>query len=101
MSWVKLSQYCRLSGDTPEAVYTKRRRGIWLEGREAKIAGDGSLWVSLDAVNEWVKTSSPALRSGAGRPKTASGSISLSVESNAENHSKWSRHRRTSATQRD
>src|SRR5262245_45063097 len=98
MNWVKLSKYCCLSGDTPEAVYTKRRRGIWLDGRESKVAGDGSMWVNLDAVNEWVNTSSLALRSGAEKPEAPFASTSRSAESSAEKRLDWNRHRRTSGT---
>ena len=68
--WVKLSKYCELTGDTEDAVHAKLRRGIWLQGRECKLAGDGKIWVNLPAVEEWVETSSPESRSGTTKTKT-------------------------------
>lgn len=53
--WVKLKKYCELSGDTPEAVRNRRRRGVWLDGKQAKCAPDGNLWINLQKVQEWVE----------------------------------------------
>lgn len=54
MKWVKLGKYCELSGDTEDAVYNRRRKGVWLDGRECKLV-HGSLWVNTEAVNEWIE----------------------------------------------
>lgn len=55
MKWVKLAKYCDLSGDTPDAVYAKNRRRIWLEGVHYRKAPDGCLWINTDEVNKWVE----------------------------------------------
>ena len=55
MNWVKLPKYCELTGDTPDAVHAKRRKGQWLDGVHCKIAPDGNLWVNLEAVERWVQ----------------------------------------------
>jgi hypothetical protein len=44
MRWVKLSKYCELSGDTANAVHSKRKKGQFLDGVHCKIASDGNLW---------------------------------------------------------
>ncbi|MTI12421.1 excisionase [Sansalvadorimonas verongulae] len=53
MQWVRLSKYCELSGETRNTVNHKKKAGLWLEGREYRVAGDGCLWINLDAVNHW------------------------------------------------
>ena len=55
MKWVKLKKYCELSGDTSNAVHAKRRKGIWLDGRECRVAPDGNLWINLTEVEQWVE----------------------------------------------
>ncbi len=51
MPWVKLRKYCELSGETADAVHSKRRKGMWADGIHCRIAGDGNLWVNLDEVD--------------------------------------------------
>lgn len=53
--WVKLSRYCELTGDTRDAVYSKRARRIWSDGLHCKMAPDGVLWVNLEEVEKWVE----------------------------------------------
>ena len=55
LQWVKLNKYYELSGETRNTVYKKRRNGLWLEGREYRIADDGVMWVNLEAVNSWAE----------------------------------------------
>lgn len=76
MKWVRLSKYCETSGDTEDAVHARRRTGIWLDDVHVKIAGDGKLWVNLEAVQEWVETSSRESRQGrvSAAVRSASGS---------------------------
>jgi hypothetical protein len=62
MSWVKLRKYCELSGETADAVHSKRRKGMWADGIHCRIAGDGNLWINLDEVDRWVATSKPVPR---------------------------------------
>ena len=55
LTWVKLNRYCELSGETKEAVYAKRKDGVWLEGIQSKIGPDGNIWVNLTEVDLWVQ----------------------------------------------
>jgi len=59
MKWVKLSKYCELSGDTPDAVYAKNRRHIWKEGAHYRKAADGCIWINTEEVDKWAETSHP------------------------------------------
>ena len=52
--WVKLNKYCDLTGDTPDAVYAKRNKGLWVEGTHSQIGPDGKLWINLPEVQKWV-----------------------------------------------
>ncbi|MBW7567842.1 hypothetical protein KIF53_15655 [Chromobacterium subtsugae] len=54
MKWVTLTKYCEDSGDTKDAVYNRRRRGTWLDGRECKLVS-GKLWVNTEAVKKWIE----------------------------------------------
>lgn len=54
---VKLSRYCELTGDTPDAVHMRRRRGEWVDGRHCHIIGGRRLWIDLAEVNAWVRSS--------------------------------------------
>lgn len=55
--WVKLNRYCEMSGDTSDAVHAKRKKGIWLDGVQCRIAPDRRLWINVEAVNNWVESS--------------------------------------------
>ena len=55
MKWVKLKKYCELSGDTPHAVHARRRKGIWLDEIQCRLAPDGKLWINLVEVEKWVE----------------------------------------------
>jgi len=46
LKWLKLKHYCALSGDSPDAVHAKRRRGQWLDVVQCRIAP----WVNLTEV---------------------------------------------------
>lgn len=52
--WVKLMKYCELTGDTPDAVHSKRRKGQFVDGVHCRLAPDGNIWVNLEAVDAWV-----------------------------------------------
>lgn len=63
MKWVRLKKYCELSGDTPDAVHARRKRGIWLDHSQCQIGPDGKLWINLEEVEQWIENgrkSSPA-----------------------------------------
>jgi len=53
LNWVKLGRYVELSGDTADAVQSRRKTGKWLDGRECKMV-DGRLWIDLRAVETWI-----------------------------------------------
>jgi len=55
MKWIKLSKYTELSGDTSNAVHAKRKKGIWLDGKQCKIGPDGKLWINTQEVESWVE----------------------------------------------
>jgi hypothetical protein len=54
--WVKLNRYCELSGESKEAVYTKRKNGIWIDGMQYKRGPDGNVWINLMEVELWIQT---------------------------------------------
>lgn len=54
LTWVKLERYVELSGDSVDAVQSRRRIGKWIDGKQCKIV-DGRLWVNIPAVEEWVE----------------------------------------------
>jgi hypothetical protein len=63
LTWVKLDRYVELSGDSVDAVQSRRRVGKWIDGLQCKIV-DGRLWINLPAVEEWIEkwdASSPSL----------------------------------------
>jgi hypothetical protein len=43
-----------LSGDSVDAVQSRRRVGKWIDGKQCKIV-DGRLWINIPAVEEWVE----------------------------------------------
>jgi len=55
--WVTMAEWCRLSGDSPDAVYTRRARGIWRDGVECSKPKGGGLWVNLIAAAAWASRS--------------------------------------------
>ena len=52
---VKLTRYCELTGDTPDAVHMRRRRGEWVDGRHCYLIGGRRLWIDLTEVNAWLR----------------------------------------------
>lgn len=64
MKWVRLSEWCKQTGDTEDAVHARRRAGIWLEDVHCRKAGDGRIWINTEAARQWVETSSPQAKAG-------------------------------------
>lgn len=62
MNWMKLNKYCELTGDTPDSVQKKRKRGIWVDGVQCKPAPDGNIWVDKDAVDQWVMNGNKSIQ---------------------------------------
>jgi hypothetical protein len=60
MKWVKLSKYSDMSGDSPDAVHAKRKKGQFVDGVHCKIAADGNLWINTEMVEKWVEQGSKA-----------------------------------------
>lgn len=58
ISWVKVEKYAEITGDSVDAVMSRRKAGKWLDGNQCKIV-DGRLWVSLPAAEKWVETWQP------------------------------------------
>lgn len=57
LRWMKLDQYCSLSGDTRGAVHARRRKGQWFDGKHCRVGPDGNLWINPEEVNKWVESS--------------------------------------------
>lgn len=56
ISWVRLSKYCELTGETRNSVRVKIDRGHWLDGRHfKKLPADRKIWINLKAVDEWLE----------------------------------------------
>ena len=54
MKWVKLPRYCELTGDTPNAVHARRKKGTWLDGVHCQVRSN-TLWINTEAVERWVE----------------------------------------------
>ena len=53
---IKLNRYCELTGDTPDAVHMRRRRGEWIDGRHCHLISGRRLWINLAEVSAWVRS---------------------------------------------
>ena len=53
MSWVKLKKYCENSGDTADAVHSRRKRGLWLDGKHCQVK-QRRLWINTEEVAQWI-----------------------------------------------
>lgn len=54
IKWVKLRQWCRLTGDTHHAVHARRKKGIWLEGVHCQVRRH-VLWINTEEVERWIE----------------------------------------------
>lgn len=55
--WVRVEAYCALTGETKKAVFRRREKGQWRDGKHTKIA-NGRLWVNLIEADLWVESKS-------------------------------------------
>ena len=55
LKWVKLSQWCNLTGDTRDAVHARRKTGKWADGVHCKVR-DGNLWINVVEGQKWVES---------------------------------------------
>jgi hypothetical protein len=51
---VRLEKWCTITGDTKDAVYSRKRDGKWAEGIHC-IMRDGRLWVNYSEAMKWLK----------------------------------------------
>lgn len=66
--WVRINKYTEVKGDTADAVEKRLRTGIWLRDIHARRPeGSATLWVNLDAVEDWAAGKKPAHQHGDGR----------------------------------
>jgi len=53
---VPLDKYCELSGESPDTVRQRIKRGIWVKGVHAiKPPHIRDLWIDLEAVEKWIR----------------------------------------------
>lgn len=51
--WVPLDCYVAAYHETKEAVWSRRRRGVWQDDVHLRELKGGGIWVNLLAVNRW------------------------------------------------
>ena len=56
IKWIKLKQFCNLTGITEMAVRKKRHEGRWGE-QIVKTARDGMLYVNIEEYQKWIEQS--------------------------------------------
>lgn len=54
--WVLLAEHCRRTGETPQTVHTRRKRGIWLDGKHTMLATKKRLYVNVEEYNKWIES---------------------------------------------
>ncbi|MBK0080091.1 excisionase [Kosakonia cowanii] len=53
---VPISAYCKVTGETPEAITKRVQRGVWFEGVQVlKVEGVKERWIDLDEVSKWAR----------------------------------------------
>ncbi len=53
--YVRLSQFCSLTGYTEKACRRKMEQGVWVEGIHYRKAPDGNLLMNLEEFEKWVE----------------------------------------------
>jgi hypothetical protein len=51
---VTLERWCELTGDTKDAVYSRRHKGKWADGIHCELR-DHRLWVNVPEAQKWLK----------------------------------------------
>jgi hypothetical protein len=54
LRWVMLQKYCKLTGESAEAVRKRRLRGEWLDGQHTRMR-NRRLWVNIEAAQRWLE----------------------------------------------
>lgn len=57
--WVPLRNYCRLFGETSNAVQLRITRGLWDEGVHYARRPGADTWVNLIRIREWLEGKVP------------------------------------------
>ena len=66
--WVTIRKYAEVKGESPNAVKARLRAGVWLRDIHARQPeGSKTLWINLDAVEDWASGKKPAHQHGDGR----------------------------------
>lgn len=65
--WVRLAKHCEITGDTPDAVKQRRRKGVWRDGKQCKLAADGNLYVNPEEWNRWIESENAQSAQSLGR----------------------------------
>lgn len=55
--YMRLKAYAVQYGDSVQAVYARRKKGIWIQGIHYQKSPDGKLWVNLLEVKQWIEQS--------------------------------------------
>lgn len=85
LRYVTIPKFAEQSGYTEDAIRTKIRDGIWMEGRVWKKAPDNRVLIIVEGYEEWVETGGvlklgrkPASKSASciGVPAAGKGSLS-------------------------
>lgn len=54
--FVTIAKFCELTGFTPAAVYTRRCKGVWLEGSVWRYApGSKTILMDVEGYERWVE----------------------------------------------
>lgn len=54
VQWVLLKRWCELTGDTKDAVYSRRHARKWADGIHCKKK-DGKLWINVPEAMTWIE----------------------------------------------
>lgn len=52
--FVLLKHYCKLTGDSPQAVHNRRHRGDWIDGKHCILVDGRRLWINMMEVEHWI-----------------------------------------------
>ena len=55
MKWVRANKLIDQIGYSRDAIYAKKKTGVWLEGIHWCKARDGRLFFNLEAIQRWIE----------------------------------------------
>jgi hypothetical protein len=55
VKWVLINKVVESIGYTRQAIYSKKKNGIWLNGIHWRKAPDGHLVFNLEAIQQWIE----------------------------------------------